>query len=236
MNRLEIREALLNASETDYKEFNAKLLPGVANILGVRLPKLRELAKQAAKKEPELYLAEMERAVSEEADTLYYEEYLIFGLVIGYAKLTDERRTYWLDRFVPVINNWGVCDSCCMTYKWMKKDLSYWWKYIWKWYESDTEFGVRFALVCMLDHFVDDVYYKSVLEACGNMRQEGYYAKMAAAWAVSVCFVKYPEETFAFLETDTMDVFTHNKAIQKTCESFRVSPEMKSRIRLLKRK
>lgn len=236
MNQGEMREALFAASETDYKEFNAKLIPGVERMLGIRLPKVRELSRKAARDNPEEYLEEVWQAYQGHADGLYYEEYLVFGIMIGYARFSDEERMYWLDRFVPMIGNWAVCDSACMTYKWMKKNREVWWEYIQKWYAFGTEFAVRFALVCMLDHFVDDDYHGKVLAACGRMRQDGYYARMAAAWAVSVCVAKYPEEGYHFLETDTMDVFTHNKSIQKSCESYRVSPDMKTKLRLLKRK
>lgn len=231
--RQEIREQLRQLSEADYKAFNEKLLPGVSNMLGVRLPKLREIAKQIAKHGPEGYFMEMQ-AADWQAD-VFYEEKMLYGLVIGYAKMDDNQYSRQLDAFVPLIDNWGVCDSCCMTYKWMKKQPVYWWDYLNRWIDTDTEFGIRFGIVAMLAHFVDEAHIPDIFAVCSRIHNEGYYAKMAVAWLVSVCFAGFPEETYAFLQDNRMDGFTHNKAIQKTCESYRVAKEWKALIRGLRR-
>ncbi len=235
MIRQRVREQLEQMAEPDYKEFNGKLLPGISNILGVRLPKLRVLAKQIAKDDPLAYLEEMNKADWRDSDAFYYEEKMLYGLTAGYARMDDKDRRIWLDAFVPLIDNWGVCDSCCMTYKWMKKKPDYWWDYLNQWIETGKEFEIRFALVCMLAHFVDEAYIQEIFEVCSRIRSEGYYARMAEAWLVSVCFAKFPEETYEFLRNDRMDDFTHQKSIQKTCESYRVSKEWKARIRELRR-
>lgn len=233
MTRQEIRKQLEQLSEPDYRMFNEKLLPGVSNMLGVRLPKLRTLAKQIAKQDASKYLLQMKKTDWQE--TAYYEEKMLYGLVIGYAKMDDNQYKQQLDAFVPLIDNWGVCDSSCMTYKWMRKNPAYWWDYLIQWIQADTEFAIRFSLVSMLDHFVDEPYIPKIFAVCSGMHHEGYYAKMAAAWLVSVCFAKFPEETYAFLQDDGMDDFTHNKSIQKTCESYRVSKEWKAAVRGLRR-
>ncbi len=232
--RQKIREQLLECADTDYKSFNGKLLPGVSDILGVRLPRLRQIAKQAAAQDAQLYLAQM-HAADWKAD-VYYEEKILYGLVIGYAKMTDNEYSRQLDTFVPRIDNWGVCDSCCATYKWMRKHPAYWWDYLNRWISTDTEFSIRFGVVAMLDHFVDEAYIQDILAVCNQIHNEGYYAKMGTAWLVSVCFVKYPEETYAFLQDDQMDDFTHNKAIQKICESYRAAREQKELCKELIRK
>jgi len=234
MIREEIREELEQAAEEDYKEFNAKLLPGVENMLGVRLPRLREIAKRIAKNGALEYLARMQEAGW--SHDVYYEEKMLFGLVIGYAKMDDKKRKEWLDLFVPVIDSWGVCDSCCMTYKWMKKHPEYWWEYLNQWIWTDTEYGIRFGMVSLLGHFVDEAHIQPILALCDMVHNDGYYAKMAQAWLVSVCFAKFPVQTYAFLREDRMDDFTHNKSIQKTCESYRVTKDWKEKIRSLRRK
>lgn len=246
-----IREQLAQSAEAEYQSFQAKLLPGVDGILGVRLPQLRQLAKQTAKQDALAYLQEM-KELTAHGTVLYYEEKMLFGLVTGYARMDDPQRKYWLDVFVPVIDSWGVCDSCCMTYKWMKKQPEFWWEYLNKWLSSETEYGIRFGFVSMLAHFVDEEHLRQIFACCSqtrpdkkqnsyqdsyqdNNQDKGYYAKMAQAWLISVCFAKFPDQTYAFLKTDTMDDFTHNKSIQKTCESYRVSKEWKAAIRSLRR-
>ncbi|MEE1313421.1 MAG: DNA alkylation repair protein [Lachnospiraceae bacterium] len=230
-----MREQLESFSEEDYKKFNEKIVPGAANMLGVRLPKLRQLAKMAAKKEPEVYLNSIEEALSMNKDDVYYEEIMIYGFVIGYAKFTDEERRRWLDQFICHIDNWAICDSCCMTYKWMKKNPEYWWDYLLSCIDKNQEYTIRVAVVCMLGHFIDDRYVEQVLEWCNQIQHEGYYVKMAVAWAVSVCFVKYSELTYQFLQENQMDDFTQNKAIQKICDSYRVTKEVKKKVKQLKR-
>lgn len=249
INRQEIRNQLEQAAEPDYQEFQAKLLPGVSGILGVRVPKLREMAKWIAKADAHTYLHEMNRSIQNSkacglncenpsdgiCAELCYEEKMLYGLVIGYAKMDDAQRKEWLDLFVPVIDSWGVCDSCCLTYKWMKKQSKDWWEYLNKWILTDSEYGIRFGLVSMLDHFVDEQHIQQIFAVCDKIYHHGYYVKMAQAWLISMCFVKFPEQTYQFLQKDKMDDFTHNKAIQKTCESYRVSKEWKETVRSLKR-
>ncbi|MGI6007634.1 MAG: DNA alkylation repair protein, partial [Ruminococcus sp.] len=229
MTAKETVERLKKLADEKYKDFNDRLIPGVENTLGVRLPDLRKLAKETVKDGGW-------RIWMEELPEDYYEELMLKGLVLGYARMPLEERLERLEQFVPKINNWGICDSCCMTCKFMKKEQEKSFQWLKQYLGSEKEFEVRFALVALLDHFVNEEYINEVLKACNETVHPGYYAKMAAAWAVSVCFVKFPEETFEFLENDQMDDFTHNKAIQKICESFRVSREMKEKLRGWKRK
>ena len=231
--RDKIRAQLLQLAEPDYKAFQEKLLPGVTDLLGVRVPKLREIAKKTAKSGAFEYLSQMQDL--DWQDDGCYEEKLLYGMVIGYAKMNDSERRQYLEAFVPVIDSWGVCDSCCVTYRWMKKQPAYWWDYLNRWILTDTEYGIRFGIVSMLDHFVDQTYIEEIFHVCSQIRNEGYYARMAVAWLISVCFVRFPEKTCAFLEKGTLDGFTHNKSIQKTCESDRVSKEWKASARKLRR-
>lgn len=228
------RKQLEALAETDYKKFNEKIIPGAENMLGIRLPKLRTLAKKVAKVQAEDYLRQLEEAFADQQN-LYYEELLLYGLVIGYAKFDDSKRQEWLDRFIPHIDNWAVCDSCCMTYKWMAKNPQYWWDYLLTQIKKGQEYSIRFAVVGMLGHYVNDIYIEEILKWCNEIKHEGYYVKMAVAWAVSVCYVKYPQQTEVFLKDNQMDAFTQNKAIQKICDSYRVSKEQKQKVRTYKR-
>lgn len=228
MTRKEIKDRLYQLADTEYKSFNDKLIPGVTDTLGVRVPTLRTLAKEISKGDWRSFTTDDAKAC--------YEERMLHGMVIGYAKMDLKERFAQLDRFVPLIDNWAVCDSCCITYQFMKNEQEKSFAYLQKYLRSDAEYEVRFALVSLLDHFINDAYAGRVLDICNLISHEGYYVKMAAAWAVSVCVVKYPEQTYTFLENDRMDTFTHNKAIQKSCESYRVSPEFKAALRKLKRK
>lgn len=229
----EVRKRLEHLSEEDYKAFNQKLLPGVDHVLGVRIPALKVIAKEIAKEDFRTYLDQADTGINEAS---YHEELLLLGLVLGYAKMDQEERMICLDRFVPKISNWAICDTCTMNMKFMQKEQDDWYSYIMKYKESGSEFELRFLLVALLAHFVDEAYISDILNICNTVRHEGYYVKMATAWLVSVCYIKFPEQTKRFLEDNEMDDFTHNKSIQKIRESYRVSKEEKAALNQLKRK
>ena len=222
-----------------YREFNRSLVPGeTAPMLGVRMPHLRGIAKEIAKnagEQMDVYPYIEELAGLEKDGQAYHEELMLHGMVIGYLKCDMETRKQLLDGFVPVINNWAVCDSCCMTYKFMKNDQAEWFSYLKKFLSGSGEYEIRFGVVCLLDHFVNEAYIEQVLSILEEIKQDGYYVKMAVAWAVSVCYIKFPKETERLLYENRLDDFTHNKSIQKIRESYRVSKEEKERLNLLKR-
>ncbi len=222
-----VREELKKNTDPDYREFHKSLVPGMGNFLGVRVPQLRRISKKAAREDYWRF--------AKEADTEMYEELMVRGMMIGYARLSKEEQRRELEAFVPYINNWAICDCCCATYKFMKKGQEEWFAFLKVYADSVQEYKIRFALVSMLDFFINEEYIDQVLEILGKVRHEGYYVKMAAAWAVSVCYVKFPEKTEVFLRKNLLDDFTHNKAIQKIRESYRVSKEEKERLKELRR-
>jgi len=216
-------QKLQEATDETYKEFHTSLVPGLTNMLGVRMPKIRQLTKWAAKQNWEASWEELSKGS--------YEELMIKGLLIGYGKLTLEEQTHYLQRYVPEINNWGICDCCCSTWKFMKKDQAYWFEFLQSYLKSENEFEVRFAIVSLLDHFINEIYLDKLFQIFDKVKHDGYYVKMAVAWGVSVCFVKYPERTMMLIEKGSLDAFTHNKSIQKICESLRVSEETKNNLK-----
>ena len=152
MTTEQVKEQLQTLAEDDYKAFNENLLPGVKHILGVRLPLLRKIAKEIAKTDCRVYLNEAAETIGAES---FYEELMIQGLVIGYAKLRREERVRYLDEFVPKIQSWGICDSCTMGFKFMQKEPEFWFSYIRKYKDSSSEFELRFLLVALLAHYVE---------------------------------------------------------------------------------
>lgn len=226
----EVRSLLHASAEEEYRRFNRSLIPGnIAPILGVRIPALRKIAKKIAKEKGREYLEELYQA--EETGRVFYEELLLHGMIIGYLDCGRGEREKLLAAFIPAIDNWSVCDSSCITYKFMKTDMEEWFAYLRGYVGSEGEYEVRFAIVCMLNFFVTEQFILRVLKVLEEVRHEGYYVKMAVAWAVSVCYVKFPEEAFEFLKDNQLDDFTHNKAIQKIRESLQVSREEKEALK-----
>ena len=140
-----------------------------------------------------------------------------------------------IENFVPKIDNWAVCDTFCSGLKIIKKYPEDFWKFLEKYLKSNKEFEIRFAIVIILNYYINEKYLSNVLEILNNIRHEGYYVKMAVAWAVSICYIKYPKITMEFLKDCNLDNFTYNKSIQKIIESYRVKNEDKEILKKMKR-
>lgn len=224
---IQIRKQLEQLAEPEFQQFTSKLLPGVEHILGVRLPLLRSLARQLAKEEWKTYLC---HAVDDS-----YEEVMLQGMVLGYARGDLQEKRKFLETFIPKINNWSVCDSVCSTIKLARSQPEEFWEFLQQYLNSREEFQIRFGLVQLLDYYVNETYLERVLEAVQQVQQEAYYVNMAQAWAISICYREFPEATLPVLKKNTLNDFTHNKAIQKITESLKVSGEKKELVKTLRR-
>ncbi|GMK41538.1 hypothetical protein PCCS19_45950 [Paenibacillus sp. CCS19] len=227
---LSIRNQLLEEAEEKYRSFSSSLIPNVDNILGVRIPTLRKIAGQLAKGDWKAYLA----TASDE----YFEEIMLQGLVIGYAKADIEEKLEAIARFIPKINNWSVCDSFCIGLKITQKHKERVWSFIQPYLASDQPYDIRFGVVMLLNYYADDEYMDRVLPLLDRIKQDHYYVKMAVAWAIATCFTNVPDRTMAYLRGDecTLDNWTYNKSLQKITESLRIDAETKQLIRSMKRK
>ncbi|CAH1195632.1 hypothetical protein PAECIP111893_00732 [Paenibacillus plantiphilus] len=223
-----IKDQLLELADTDYQKFAAALIPTINNLVGVRLPELRKLAKRIAKDDWRAYL--------KEADNQYFEETMLQGMVIGYAGADIEESLRCTADFVPKIDNWSVCDCFCIGLKFTKTNKGRVWDFLQPYLKSEQEYELRFGAVMLLNFYIEEEYINEVLELLDRVKHDGYYIKMAVAWAVSICYMKLPEPTMTYLRTCSLDDFTYNKALQKMTESFRVDKETKLLIRSMKRK
>mgnify|MGYP000946990187 CR=1 FL=1 len=235
MKRAEVRALLEQQAEENYKKFNDKLIPGVKNAIGVRMAPMKALAKQLSGEGYDEYFRELSNAPAEE---IYYEEILLQGLTIGCIKVSTEERLKYIEAFIPKIDNWAVCDSFCAGLKFTKKEPEKIWSFIQLYLKNSQEFYIRFGVVMLMDYFIDEEHIETDLILLEQIDHEGYYVKMAVAWAISVCFVKFPDMTRAFFVKgkNGLDDFTYNKAIQKIRESYRVPKEDKEFLNQLKRK
>ena len=198
----DIRERLAAMQEKEYAEFSGSLVPGADPMLGVRLPKLRALAKELAKELGE-------KALSDEEDR-FFEETLLRGMIIGYMKTEPLRRFELIREFVPRINNWSVCDSFCCSLKLPSAQKEALWKLLLQYAASDKEFEQRFAAVMLLRNFVKNDAERT-LELLASIKAEAYYSSMAVAWALAECFIYHPDQTLPYFERHRFDPFTHNR-------------------------
>lgn len=229
MNNEEIRKKLIELSDAKYKEFSAGLCPGVnIEMLGVRIPKIRKLAKEIVKDNPEEYLKNPQEK--------YFEELMLQALVIANLKIDLEKKKEYIISFVPKINSWAICDSFCVDLKDADKNPEFFWKIISKYFKSNKEYELRFAVVMLLDHYVKEEYIDKIFEVVDNIKNEEYYVEMGIAWLVAEMYIKFPKQTMKYLKNCNLNKFTYNKALQKARESYRVSKEEKEILNKMKKK
>lgn len=218
---MEIRKRLEQEAEEKYRVFSSALIPNIDNVLGVRIPKLNKLVKELYKTDWKPFL---------NRPCIYMEETMLQGMLI--AKTGDFEL---VKQFVPKINNWSVCDKFCNSLKCVKDNKQQVWKFIQPYLKSKKEYNNRFALVIMLEYFIEEDYLAKIFEILNTFNSKKYYAQMAAAWLVSMCFVEFPKETTEFLKTTKLDDWTYNKSIQKIIESLKVDKPTKQKLKLMKR-
>lgn len=252
----ELQILLHQMGNATYQAFQMKLIPGEDNVIGIKLPVLRDMARQIAKGNAASFLkvAKLET----------YEERMIKGFVIGQMKADFKIICREVETFVPHISNWSVCDSFCAGLKCFKKHGKEGYEFLQPYLFSQKEFEKRFGIVMLMDYYIQDDFIEEVLSYLIHVHNEDYYVNMAVAWAISVCFVKYPVKTKEALimvyqklkhqdESSLEDSllcteqsgdfnqagqwinkFTYQKSLQKILESYRVMAEDKAWIRSMK--
>ncbi len=228
MTQIEIRQKLEALADPAYREFYAGLIPGVIGVLGVRMPALRKVAREIARGDFRAYM--------DAAQDGSYEEVLLQGLVIGYAKAEPDELLAYTERFVEKIDNWAVCDSFCIGFKLAKAHQETVWAFLQPYLASQKPYSIRFGVVMLLNYYIDQPHLSQVLGLLDGIRHDDYYVRMAVAWAVSACFTAFPEETMRYLQQSQLDDWTYNKALQKIVESRLVDDATRTEIRAMKRK
>lgn len=224
----EFLDYLFTLKDETYRLFHLKLLKNnnIKNI-GVRTPELKRIAKEISKGN---YLSFIECITHK-----YYEEDVIYGLILGYIKIDLDSKEELIDKFVPFINNWATNDLVCANMKVFKKEQEKGLLLIYRYLESDNSWIVRFGIVLLLDFYINDNYIDKVLLICKNIKHSDYYVLMAISWLISICYIKYPEKTLQLLKQGCLADFIHNKAIGKIIESKRVNKNEKAALKKFKR-
>lgn len=218
--------SLYELQDKDYQQFQKRIIV-TDNIIGVRTPILKSLAKEIAKGDYNSFFYYNQK--------VQYEEKLLYGLVLGYIKIDFDSLLNLLDQFIIIIDNWAINDVTCANLKAFKKNQEQGYEYILKCLNSKHYWSIRFGLVMLIGYYINDLYIDKVLKVSNQITNEEYYVKMANAWLISICYIKYPEKTIKFLETTKIDNWTYNKAIQKIIESTRVRKEEKDFLRTMKK-
>lgn len=225
-----VREDFYEMADNDYAIFHKRIVNDDINIIGVRLPILREYAKKLSNENSLDYWL---KYIEED----YYEEILIKGILIGlYKKLSFEELNGYIRYYVQKITNWALCDTFCSGLKITKKYKTEIWNIIKEYLKSEKEFEVRFALVMILNYYIEDEYIEDIFKIINKVKLDKYYTKMANAWLISYCFIKEYDKTIEFYKTKCkIDVWTYNKGIQKALESYRLTDEQKEELKEMRK-
>lgn len=223
----EVYKILLENQDLKYQSFQVKLCPGVKNILGVRVPILRKIVQKLLKSDYRFYL--------DRVTNRSYEETMIEGLLIAQAKMPLEEKFFYLDQFVPKINNWAICDVCVSSFHFQEKELESVWSYLKKYLTSKNEFEVRFLIVMWINYFLTDSYLELVFAMVDTISLDSYYVNMAIAWLISMAYIKDKIKTLTYLENSHLSEWTYQKALQKILESRQVPQVEKEKIRIMKK-
>ena len=224
----EITTKLFSLQDTAYRDFQVKLIPGMdaQKEIGVRTPELRKLSKELAKREDI-------REFLNDLPHQYFDENQLHAFILSGEK-DFEKCMEDLERFLPYVDNWATCDQ--MSPKVFRKHRKELLDAIRRWIESDHPYTVRFAIKMLMEHFLDEDFDPAYPEMVAEVRSEEYYIRMMIAWYFATALAKQYEAVLPYLEQKKLDVWTHNKTIQKAVESYRITEEQKIYLKSLKRK
>lgn len=222
----DITAHLFDLQDVSYRTFQAKLIPSVApeSIIGVRTPALRAFAKQLAKEEnANSFLCALPHH--------YFDENQLHAFLINEEKDFNACLAK-VERFLPFVDNWATCDQ--LLPKAFKKRPEQLVPCIPQWLSSQETYTVRFAIGQLMQHFLDERFDTTYLIWVSDVHSEAYYVRMMVAWYVATALAKQYNATLPLLEQQRLDPWTHNKAIQKALESYRITVEQKQELRALK--
>lgn len=223
---IKIQNDLLNLQDSKYRNFNSALIPTVKKeaFIGVRVPLLREYAKRIkGNNEAKIFLSSLPHK--------YHEENLLHAILISDIKeptvLISE-----LDRFLPFIDNWQVCDI--LSPKIFRKYPELPESKIYEYIKSDKPYTLRFGIKMLMDFFLDEKFKEEYLKSVAEIRSEEYYVNMMISWYFATALAKQYESTLPYLEKRILSPWVHNKTIQKSIESYRVTKEHKEYLKSLR--
>lgn len=216
---------LKSLQDLKYKEFHSRLTFTKYEIIGIRVPIMRKIAKELIKEDYQKFLNNV--------GNKYYEEVFIEGLVI--ASLKEEELFSYLPKYVKKIDNWAICDSFCNSLKIVNRNPSKYFDYFKEYLKSADEFTVRVALIVYLNFYIKEEYLFKIFELIDEITLDKYYINMAIAWLLAECYIKFPKETINYLKVTKVNNFTFNKTISKIRDSYRVDKETKERLKKMRR-
>ncbi|MBQ2233634.1 MAG: DNA alkylation repair protein, partial [Erysipelotrichaceae bacterium] len=217
MNKADLYRKLYDLQDLKYRDMQIKIIPTVEpeSVIGVRTPELKSIAKDILKDGNY-------KGFLEELPHRYFEENQLHAFIISGIKDLNECMED-LETFLPYVDNWATCDQ--MSPKIFKKHKDLLLTHIIEWIDSEKKYTVRFGVGMLMEHFLDDDFDPLYPEMVARLRSEEYYVNMMIAWYFATALAKQYESILPFIEEKRLDDWTHNKAIQKSLESRRITEE-----------
>ena len=223
-----IIKELYKMQDEKYRDIQVKIIPNIDSnsIIGVRTPELRSFAKKLIKEDNY-------KEFLEELPHKYFEENQLHSFIISEIKDYDICISY-INKFLPYINNWATCDQ--LSPKVFKKNKEKLIKEIKVWIKSKETYTIRFGIGMLMSYFLDEDFNESYLEIISKIKSKEYYINMMIAWYYATALAKQYDSTIKYLENNKLDIWVHNKTIQKAIESYRITDNQKEYLRSLKRR
>ena len=226
MDIRKIESELFSYQDLSYAQLQIRTIPSVdaSRIIGVRTPQLRLFAKRLYKEpDTDSFLNELPHK--------YFDEDQLHAFIISLEKDFDICIAK-VEAFLPYVDNWATCDQ--MSPKAFKKDPERLLPYIDEWIRSDKTYTVRFAVGMLMEHFLDERFDTKYADMVAALRSDEYYINMMIAWYFATALAKQYDACIPYIEEHRLDTWTHNKAIQKSVESYRITGERKLYLKSLK--
>jgi len=223
----EFSKYLLTLTDDKFKDFSTKIIVD-DSLIGIRTPILKNIAKIIFKGNYKEFISVCKPS--------NYEEKLIYGLVIGNIKEFNKETIKYVNKYSKTIDNWALCDLFCANLKFVKNNQKEVFDYILNTIDNDNLWKRRLCFVLLLDYYIEPDYIDVIFELCDTYNTNDYYVEMSVAWLISICYIKEKDKTIKYLDSNKLNNFTYNKAIQKIIESKRVAKEEKEELRKKKRR
>lgn len=223
---MNLQQILFSMQDLTYRDFHSKLMPTVdkETIIGIRTPQLRKFAKEFAK-------SDKWGEFLQDLPHQYYEENNLHSFLLEMEKDYNQLIVQ-VEEFLPYVDNWATCDM--MRPKVFKSHLPELLVHVKRWLKSDRVYTIRYGIGMLLSFYLDDAFEEQYLEWVAQIETEEYYVNMMRAWYFATALAKQYEATIPYIKEHQLDAWTHNKAIQKSIESYRITDEQKEYLRTLK--
>lgn len=214
---------LFSIKEEKYKEFQQNIIPN-KTIIGIRTNILKKIAKEIYKGNYKEFINLLENN--------YYEENILYGLILTNIKDINILIPY-LNEYILIIDNWASCDLTISNLKIVKNNKEIFFKYIQENIYNNYQYARRFCYVLLLNYYIEKQYLNTIFKLC-NINNNDYYVNMSIAWLISMCYIKYKDESIKYLNNNKLNRFTYNKTIQKIIESKQITKEEKEILKKMK--